>query len=307
VTILDRRNWGQSMLHSEMTDKIQNGTGFIAALDQSGGSTPKALSGYGIEKDAFASDLEMFGLIHEMRVRIMKSPVFNGQRVIGAILFEKTMDGMANGDPVPAYLHSQQIVPFLKVDQGLEKEADGVQLMKPIAGLDELLARAAKLGVFGTKMRSVISLASASGIAAIVEQQFYVAAQILEHGMVPIIEPEVSIDSPERAQADQILLSEIRRSLDAVPDGQKVMLKLTLPSVADTFAPLVDHPAVLRVVALSGGLSRSDACLELAKNRGVIASFSRALLSDLRHHMNENEFDASLDNAISEIHTASAA
>jgi fructose-bisphosphate aldolase, class I len=295
------------MLHSEMLDQIQNGQGFIAALDQSGGSTPKALAGYGITEDAFSSDEEMFALIHDMRVRIMASPVFSGERVIGAILFEKTMDGIAEGQPVPAYLQSQGVVPFLKIDKGLEDEVDGVQMMKPIDGLDSLLGRAAKLGVFGTKMRSVINLASPTGIAAIVNQQFEVAGQIIDNGMMPMIEPEISIKSPEREEADQILLSELLKALDALPDGRKVMLKLTLPVVAGTFAPLVNHSRVVRVVALSGGFNRSEACAELAKNRGVIASFSRALLEELRHSMSDAEFNASLDNSIAEIHSASNA
>jgi fructose-bisphosphate aldolase, class I len=295
------------MLHSEMLNQIQNGQGFIAALDQSGGSTPKALAGYGITEDAFSSDEEMFALIHDMRVRIMASPVFSGERVIGAILFEKTMDGIAEGQPVPAYLQSQGVVPFLKIDKGLEDEVDGVQMMKPIDGLDSLLGRAAKLGVFGTKMRSVINLASPTGIAAIVNQQFEVAGQIIDNGMMPMIEPEISIKSPEREEADQILLSELLKALDALPDGRKVMLKLTLPVVAGTFAPLVNHSRVVRVVALSGGFNRSEACAELAKNRGVIASFSRALLEELRHSMSDAEFNASLDNSIAEIHSASNA
>ncbi len=301
------RNRGINMLHSEMLDQIQNGQGFIAALDQSGGSTPKALAGYGINEGAFSSDDQMFALIHDMRVRIMTSPVFCGERVIGAILFEKTMDGIADGQTVPAYLQSQGVVPFLKIDKGLEDEADGVQMMKPIDGLDILLGRAAKLGVFGTKMRSVINFASPTGIAAIVKQQFEVAGQIIDHEMMPMIEPEISIKSPERAEADQILLSELLKALDVLPEGRKVMLKLTLPVAADTFAPLVDHPKVVRVVALSGGFSRSEACTELAKNRGVIASFSRALLEELRHSMSDTEFNTSLDNAIAEIHSASNA
>jgi fructose-bisphosphate aldolase, class I len=295
------------MLHSEMLDQIKNGEGFIAALDQSGGSTPKALAGYGVTEDAFSSDEEMFALIHDMRVRIMTSPVFSGERVIGAILFEKTMDGIADGQPVPAYLQSQGVVPFLKIDKGLEDEADGVQMMKSIDGLDILLGRAAKLGVFGTKMRSIINLASPTGIAAIVKQQFEVAGQIIDNNMMPMIEPEISIKSPERAEADQILLSELLKALDALPEGRKVMLKLTLPVVAGSFEPLVDHPKVVRVVALSGGFNRSEACAELAKNRGVIASFSRALLEELRHSMSDAEFNASLDNSIAEIHSASNA
>jgi fructose-bisphosphate aldolase class I len=294
------------MQRSEMIDKIQNGKGFIAALDQSGGSTPKALAGYGISDDAFSSEDEMFNLIHQMRVRIMKSEGCTGDRVLGAILFEKTMDGMVGDTAVPAFLQSRDVVPFLKIDKGLEDEADGVQLMKPIDGLDALLDRAEALGVFGTKMRSVINMASPTGIAAIVAQQFAIAEQICAKGMMPIIEPEVSIKSPQRSEADKILLSELTKALEALPDDRKVMLKLTLPVQADMFAPLVDHPRVVRVVALSGGFSRTEACAELAKNRGVIASFSRALLEELRHGMSDAEFDASLKSAVDEIYQASS-
>ncbi len=292
---------------SEMLDQIKNGKGFIAALDQSGGSTPKALAAYGVEENAFSNDEEMFALIHDMRVRIMTSPVFSGERVIGAILFEKTMDGMAGDHPVPFYLQSQGVVPFLKIDKGLEEEADGVQMMKPIDGLDILLERASNLGVFGTKMRSVINLASPTGIAAIVKQQFEVAGQIIANNMMPMIEPEISIKSPQRAEADQMLLNELLTALDALPEESKVMLKLTLPVIPDTFAALVDHPNVVRVVALSGGFSRSEACEELAKNPGVIASFSRALLEELEHETSDEEFNKSLDKAIAEIHAASNA
>lgn len=292
---------------SEMLDQVKNGNGFIAALDQSGGSTPKALAAYGLAENAFSNDEEMFALIHDMRVRIITSPAFSGKRVIGAILFEKTMNGMAGDIAVPLYLQSQGVVPFLKIDKGLEEEADGVQLMKPIDGLDILLKRASNLGVFGTKMRSVINLASPTGIAAIVKQQFEIAEQILNNGMMPMIEPEISINSPQRAEADQLLLVELLKALDTLPEDNKVMLKLTLPVVADMFAPLVAHPNVIRVVALSGGFSRSQACIELAKNNGVIASFSRALLEELRHEMSDKEFNISLDNAISEIYTASNA
>jgi len=289
----------------DMTSKIAAGKGFIAALDQSGGSTPKALAGYGIEAGAWSNDEEMFGLIHDMRVRIITSPVFTGDKVIGAILFERTMDGQAGGKPVPQALIDRGVVPFIKIDKGLEDEKDGVQLMKPIPGLDALLARAKGLGVFGTKERSVVNLANRAGIAAIVKQQFEVGQQVIAGGLVPIIEPEVNIKSPERAEADQILLEEILKALDAMPGDAKVMLKLSIPAKANLFAPLVDHPRVLRVVALSGGFSRTDACTELAKNRGMIASFSRALLSDLRKQMTDAEFDAALGEAIDEIYTAS--
>ncbi len=289
----------------KMMDKIENGAGFIAALDQSGGSTPKALAGYGVDADAFSNDDEMFALIHDMRSRIVTAPSFGSGKVIGAILFEKTMDGEAGGKPVPALLWERGVVPFLKVDKGLEDEADGVQLMKPNPGLSELLERAKAKGVFGTKMRSVINLASPTGIAAIVKQQFEVAGQILDHGLMPMIEPEVNIKSAERAQCDAILLEEIKKQLDALPADRKVMLKLSIPTEANLYAPLVDHPRVARVVALSGGFSRDEACAELAKNRGMIASFSRALLQDLRHPMTDEEFDQSLGGAIDQIQKAS--
>ncbi len=294
------------MHNSEMMEKIENGTGFIAALDQSGGSTPKALRGYGVEEDAYNNDDEMFALIHDMRSRIVTAPCFNGDRVIGAILFEKTMDGEAGGQSVPKLLWERGVVPFLKVDKGLEDEADGVQMMKPIEGLDELLERAKEKGVFGTKMRSVINLASHAGIAAIVQQQFEVASRILDHGLMPIIEPEVSIKSPERGAADAILFEELKKALDALPEDRKVMLKLSIPEQAGLYTPLVNHPRVARVVALSGGFERDEACSELAKNPGMIASFSRALLQDLRQQMGDGDFDASLGGAIDQIYEASA-
>ncbi|HEV7313678.1 MAG TPA: fructose bisphosphate aldolase [Sphingopyxis sp.] len=292
--------------NAAMLDQIKSGQGFIAALDQSGGSTPKALKGYGIEADAFSNDEEMFGLIHDMRSRIVTAPCFNGDKVIGAILFERTMDGEAGGKPVPALLWERGVVPFLKVDKGLEDEADGVQLMKANPGLDELCARAVAKGVFGTKMRSVVNLANPAGIKAIVEQQFAEAARIAAHGLVPIIEPEVNIKSAERDAADRLLLNELIAALDAWT-GAPVMLKLSLPTEAGLFQPLVDHPKVLRVVALSGGFARPEACVELAKNPGIIASFSRALLEDLRHQMSDDEFNSSLGGAINEIHAASVA
>lgn len=292
---------------AEMTAKIAQGNGFIAALDQSGGSTPKALKGYGIEEDAYSGDEEMFGLIHAMRSRIITSPAFTGDKVIGAILFERTMDGTVDGKPTPQALIERGVVPFIKIDKGLEAEENGVQLMKPMPELDALLTRAKGLGVFGTKERSVVNLANAQGIAAIVAQQFEVGRQVLAHGMMPIIEPEVNIKSPERAQADAILRDEILKALDALPEGQQVMLKLSIPAEAGLFDALVDHPKVLRVVALSGGFKRPEACAELARNRGMIASFSRALLEDLRHGMSQDEFDGSLAGAIDEIHGASTA
>ena len=294
------------MNNNDMLDKVATSSGFIAALDQSGGSTPKALRGYGIEEDAYASEEEMFGLIHDMRARIITAPSFSGEKVLGAILFERTMDGEAGGQPVPAALQDRGVVPFLKVDKGLEDEADGVQLMKPMHGLDELLQRAKAKGVFGTKMRSVINQASSSGIAAIVKQQFEVAEQILAHSLMPIIEPEVNIKSADRAQSDVILRDEILKALDNVSGDHKVMLKLSIPAIAGTFDSLIAHPRVLRVVALSGGYARTEACAELAKNKGIIASFSRALLEDLRHQMTPEEFDAALASAIDEIHAASA-
>ena len=294
------------MSDPKMLEQMATGQGFIAALDQSGGSTPKALKGYGVDESAFANDDEMFGLIHDMRERIITSPCFNSDKVIGAIMFERTMDGEAGGKPVPEALWDRGVVPFLKVDKGLEDETDGVQLMKPMPDLDALLVRAKAKGIFGTKMRSVINLASPTGIAVIVKQQFEVASQINGHRLMPMIEPEINIKSAERAQCDAILLDELTKALDALPDGQQVMLKLSIPAEANLYASLVDHPNVLRVVALSGGFSRTDACSELAKNRGMIASFSRALLEDLRHQMSDDEFDASLGGAISEIAAASA-
>lgn len=293
------------MQNSEMLSKIGNGKGFIAALDQSGGSTPKALKGYGIEEGAWSNEEEMFGLIHQMRSRIITSPAFSGDKVIGAILFERTMDGQVDGKPVPEVLKERGVVPFIKIDKGLEAEANGVQMMKPMPELDALLTRAKSLGVFGTKERSVINLANREGIAAVVRQQFEVGRQVLAAGLVPIIEPEVNIKSPERAEADQILLEELTKALDALPGDDKVMLKLSIPVQANLFKPLVDHPRVLRVVALSGGYSRADACRELAKNDGMIASFSRALLEDLRDQMSDEEFDRALGEAIDEIHQAS--
>jgi len=293
------------MNQSEMIAKIELGDGFIAALDQSGGSTPKALKGYGIDEGAWGSDEEMFDLIHQMRSRIITSPCFGNGKVIGAILFERTMDGKVAGKPTPQALIDQGVVPFIKIDKGLEAEADGVQLMKPMPGLDALLRRAKSLGIFGTKERSVINLANSKGIAAAVKQQFDVARQVLGEGLVPIIEPEVNIKSPERQAADSILLDEILQNLDAIADAERVMLKLSIPAQAGLFQPLVTHPRVLRVVALSGGFSREEACRELAKNPGMIASFSRALLSDLRHQQSDEEFNSTLGSAIDEIYEAS--
>ncbi|MFL6740948.1 MAG: fructose bisphosphate aldolase [Sphingomicrobium sp.] len=293
------------MNHSDMIAKIERGDGFIAALDQSGGSTPKALKGYGIEEGAWRSDEEMFDLIHQMRSRIISAPCFGSGKVIGAILFERTMDGQVGGKPTPRALIDQGVVPFIKIDKGLEAEANGVQLMKPMPELTGLLERAKQLGMFGTKERSVINLANRAGIAAVVRQQFDVAREVLAHGLVPIIEPEVNIKSPERDAADRILLEEILKNLEAIDD--RVMLKLSIPAEAGLFQPLIEHPKVLRVVALSGGFSRADACRELAKNPGMIASFSRALLSDLRAQQSDEEFNRTLGTAIDEIYEASVA
>src|SRR6478672_3109514 len=293
------------MNQSDMTAKMARGDGFIAALDQSGGSTPKALQGYGLNDGAWSSDQEMFDLIHKMRERIITSPCFGSGKVIGAILFERTMDGTVAGKPTPQALIDQGVVPFIKIDKGLEAEGNGVQLMKPMPELDGLLERAKALGVFGTKERSVINQANASGIAALVAQQFQVAKQVLAHGMMPIIEPEVNIKSADRAQSDELLLSAILEELGEVPDGQRVMLKLSIPAQPGLFQPLVDHPKVLKVVALSGGFSREEACRELARNPGMIASFSRALLSDLRAQQSDEEFNRTLGQAINEIYQAS--
>jgi len=293
------------MTDPKMLDKIASGKGFIAALDQSGGSTPKALKGYGISEDAYSGDAEMFGLIHQMRSRIISSASFTGDKVIGAILFEKTMDGEVGGKPTPTALWDKGVVPFIKIDKGLEDEAQGVQMMKAMPDLNTLLARAKGLGVFGTKERSVINLANRAGIADIVRQQVEVGQQVLAAGLVPMLEPEINIKSAERAQCDAILVEEMVKALDDMPGTDKVMLKLSLPVTPGHFDALVDHPRVLRVVALSGGYNRPDACVELAKNRGIIASFSRALLEDLRHQMSDAEFDASLGEAIDAIYTAS--
>ncbi len=294
------------MADDRMTAQISAKPGFIAALDQSGGSTPGALRLYGIPDNAYNGDAEMFRLVHEMRVRIMTAPAFTGAKVIATILFEGTMDGEVKGKPTPAYLWEDRgVVPFVKVDKGLEPESDGVSLMRPMPGLDAVLARAAKLGVFGTKMRSVINLPSKEGIAAVVAQQFAVAAQIAEHGLTPIIEPEVSIKSPGKAAAEAILLAELTRQADAVPAGRQVMLKLTLPDVPDLYAPLVKHQRIERVVALSGGYTRADACKRLAANHGMTASFSRALAEDLRHSMSDAAFEAALAKSIDEIYQAS--
>lgn len=292
---------------AEMTAKIAAKQGFIAALDQSGGSTPKALRGYGIEDSEWSGDDEMFAKIHEMRSRIIMSPSFSNGKVIGAILFEKTMDGQVDGKPTPSALIDRGVVPFIKIDKGLEDEADGVQLMKPMPDLDKLLARAKGLGVFGTKERSVINAANAKGIAAIVAQQFEVGKQVIAGGLMPMLEPEYNIKAADRAEGEKILHAEILKNLDALPEGQQVMLKLSIPVEANLYADIIAHPKVLAVVALSGGYTTDEACAELAKNKGMIASFSRGLLQDIRAQQSDAEFDATLGAAIDQIHAASVA
>jgi fructose-bisphosphate aldolase, class I len=295
-------------MDAQQLEKIRRGNGFIAALDQSGGSTPKALGLYGLDESAWSTEAEMFDLIHQMRSRIMTSPSFTGERVIGAILFEQTMDRQVEDRDTPDYLWGvKQVVPFLKVDRGLAEEADGVQLMKPMPDLDDLLARAVAKGVFGTKMRSVVKLADPAGVKAIVDQQLEVGLQILRAGLVPILEPEVDIKSPQKAEAEALLLAAILERLGDVPDGSQVMFKLTLPDEDDFYADLVDHPKVLKVVALSGGYSREEANARLARNRGVVASFSRALTEGLTAQQSDQEFDAALDAAIASIYAASVA
>lgn len=296
------------MAVQQMTQQAAQKAGFVAALDQSGGSTPKALKLYGIESDAWASDEEMFGLIHEMRARIVKSPAFTGDKVMGAILFERTMDGEIDGTPTAQYLWEQRgVVPFLKVDKGLAEEANGVQLMNPMPELDALLTRASQKGIFGTKMRSVIHAANQAGIAANVAQQFEVGNQILSHGLVPIIEPEVNITIADKAAAEDILLAEITKQLDTVPADKQVMLKLSLPENANQYKTLVDHPRVMRVVALSGGYSREEANRRLCENTGMIASFSRALTEGLSAQQSDADFDTLLASTIESIYDASCA
>jgi fructose-bisphosphate aldolase class I len=293
-------------MNQEQFDKIKRGDGFIAALDQSGGSTPKALRLYGVEESEYSGEEEMFDRIHQMRSRIITSPSFTGDRVLGAILFEQTMDRQIEGRDTADYLWDVKgVVPFLKVDKGLADEADGVQVMKPIDGLASLLARAAAKHVFGTKMRSVVKLANPDGIRAIVDQQFEVGRQIIAGGLVPILEPEVDINSPEKADAEKLLKDGLLAGLDSIADDQVVMFKLTLPDEDDFYAELVDHPKVLAVVALSGGYSRADANARLARNRGMVASFSRALTEGLTAQQSDADFDAALDEAIASIYAAS--
>ncbi|SDN34093.1 fructose-bisphosphate aldolase, class I [Lutimaribacter pacificus] len=295
-------------MNAAQAEQMRNGKGFIAALDQSGGSTPKALRLYGVAGDAYAGEDEMFDLVHQMRTRIAKAPAFTGDKVIGAILFEMTMERDMDGIPTARFMWEQRgVVPFLKVDKGLDEERDGVQLMKPMPGLDPLLTRAVAAGIFGTKMRSVINAASAPGIRAVVSQQFDIGRQILAHGLVPIIEPEVTISIPDKAAAEDILLAELRAHLDALPDGVQVMLKLTLPEQPNLYKPLVEHPAVMRVVALSGGYSRDEANDRLAQNTGMIASFSRALTEGLSAQQTDTEFNDTIAAAIDGIYRASVA
>jgi len=296
------------MSYQEQRDLIRAGQGFIAALDQSGGSTPKALAAYGVDAAAFSSDAEMFDMIHAMRSRIVRSPDFTGAKVVGAILFEDTMDREFDGQPAPQYLWQHRgVVPFLKVDKGLQDTADDVQLLKPMPDLDALLQRAATLGVFGTKMRSVIHGANPTGIAKIVAQQFEIGAQIIAHGLVPILEPEVSITISDKAEAENLLRDAILTHLDALPTDQTVMLKLTLPDNANLYHRLCQHPRVLSVVALSGGYSRAEANARLAQNSQMIASFSRALTEGLSAQQSDAEFDQTLAQTIDEIYRASIA
>ncbi|HEY6533649.1 MAG TPA: fructose bisphosphate aldolase [Acidimicrobiales bacterium] len=293
-------------MNTEQFEKVKSAEGFIAALDQSGGSTPKALGLYGLDESAWSNDEEMFDLIHQMRTRIITSPSFNGDRILGAILFEQTMDREIEGKGTAEYLWGiKQVVPFLKVDKGLADEADGAQVMKPMGGLDDLLARAVAKGVFGTKMRSVIKVADPTGVTAVAAQQFEIGRQILGHGLVPIIEPEVDINSPSKAEAETLLKERIVAELDGIADGSHIMLKLTLPEQDGFYADLVAHPKVLRVVALSGGYSRDEANARLARNPGVIASFSRALTEGLSAQQSDAEFDSALDSTIQSIFEAS--
>jgi fructose-bisphosphate aldolase class I len=295
-----------SQAQQSMLDKLNTQIGFIAALDQSGGSTPKALRLYGIEESEYSSDEEMFNLVHDMRTRIITSAPFSGERVLGAILFENTLDREIEGMSTAHYLwQKKRVIPFLKVDKGLQEESDGVQLMKPMPELDALLAKAVAQDVFGTKMRSVVKLANQQGIKAIVEQQFEVGKQILAAGLVPIIEPEVDIHSPQKAEAEALLKLEILTQLNLLSEGQEVMLKLTLPDQANFYKELVDHPRVLKVVALSGGYTRNDANAKLSENQGMIASFSRALTEGTSAKQSKEEFEALLDTAIDGIYTAS--
>ena len=296
------------MSKQSQTDLIKAGKGFIAALDQSGGSTPKALRLYGVEENAYSNDDEMFALIHDMRSRIAQAPEFTGDKVVGAILFEKTMDGEINGKPSATYLWEERgVVPFLKVDKGLAAEENGAQVMNPMPELDALLDKANEKGIFGTKMRSVIHAANPEGVKAVVGQQFDVAKQILAKGLMPIVEPEVTISIADKSEAEELLRDEILAQLDALSDDQNVMLKLTLPNVANLYQPLVDHPRVLRVVALSGGYSREQANDMLSQNAGIIASFSRALTEGLSAQQDDTAFNSVIAGTIDDIYAASVA
>jgi len=292
----------------QMTDQIRNGQGFIAALDQSGGSTPKALKAYGVSEDAYGNDDQMFDLIHDMRARIVNAPDFSGEKVIGAILFEMTMDREIGGKQSAAALWEDNgVVPFLKIDKGLQDEADNAQTLKDMPDLDHLLTRASALGVFGTKARSVIHGANQAGVDAVVAQQFEVGMQVIGHGMMPILEPEINITIRDKAEAEEMLTASILRHLDALPEGTQVMLKLSLPETPGQYQSLVDHPACLKVVALSGGYSREEANARLAKNSGIVASFSRALTEGLLSHQSDAEFNATIGRTIDSIHAASIA
>lgn len=294
------------MTNPQQLKKMQSQAGFIAALDQSGGSTPKALKLYGIAETAYSGEAAMMDLVHQMRTRIVTSPSFGGNRILGAILFEATMGREIGGKPTATYLwETKQVVPFLKVDKGLADEKDGVQMMKPMPDLDKLLDRAVKAGIFGTKMRSVIKLPNAAGIAAVVEQQFEIGKKIIAKGLVPIIEPEVDIKSPNKAECEKILKQQILAQLGKLKPEQKVMLKLTLPTTPDFYTDLIKHPQVLRVVALSGGYSRKEANEMLAKNHGMVASFSRALTEGLTAQQSDAEFNKALDESIQSIFEAS--
>jgi fructose-bisphosphate aldolase class I len=294
------------MSNQEQRQKIATGKGFIAALDQSGGSTPKALMNYGVDESAYSNDEEMFAQVHAMRSRIITSPAFNGEKILGAILFEKTMDDTIEGTPTAQYLwDTLNVVPFLKIDKGLADEEDGVQLMKPMPELESLLEKANAAGIFGTKMRSVINKASETGIAAVVEQQFDIGKTVLAKGLVPIIEPEVNINAADKAECEMIMNAEILKQLDTLDEGQQIMLKLTLPEQHNLFVQLVAHPNVMRVVALSGGYDIEEACRRLSQNKGMIASFSRALTNNLNANQSDEAFNTALQNAIDKIYTAS--
>lgn len=295
-------------MNQQQAEQIRHGKGFIAALDQSGGSTPKALEGYGVGPERYSNETEMYDLVHAMRSRVITSEAFSPERIIGAILFERTMDSQVEGRPTAEYLWEvKHIVPFLKVDQGLADQADGARLMKPIPGLAELLERAVAAGVFGTKMRSVILSAHAAGVRAVVDQQFEVAEQILSAGLVPIIEPEVDIHAQDKIQAEDLLVAELGEHLDRLEEGRDVVLKVTIPSVDGLYSPLMEHPRVMRIVALSGGYERQDANARLARNPGLIASFSRALLEGLSDSQSQEDFDATLRQTVEGIYRASAA